>query len=46
MDAVIDFLVAKLTRDYFARKRMGTPRVDPDHYPELEGRIDRDIWRR
>ncbi|WP_173933475.1 sodium:alanine symporter family protein [Chelativorans sp. Marseille-P2723] len=37
--------VVKLTKDYFAQKRSGQiPAFDPAAYPELEGKIDRDIW--
>lgn len=38
--------VAKLTKDYFDQKRTGTPRFDPGNYPELEGKIDAQIWRK
>lgn len=38
--------VAKLTKDYFAQKKAGKlPRFEVDDYPELQGRIERDIWK-
>jgi len=37
-------LVAKLTRDYFAQKKLGVPRFNSADYPELAGEIDQDIW--
>lgn len=39
-------LVVKLTQDYFAQQRAGRPRFNPDEYPELQGQIDLEIWRR
>ena len=38
-------LVVKLTRDYFEQQRKGQPRFDPAQYPELDGKIDGEIWR-
>jgi AGCS family alanine or glycine:cation symporter len=38
--------VAKLTKDYFAQKKAGKlPHFEVDDYPELQGRIERDIWK-
>jgi AGCS family alanine or glycine:cation symporter len=39
-------LVVKLTRDYFTQNRSGSPVFDPAQYPELEGMIDAEIWKR
>nr|WP_047581271.1 alanine/glycine:cation symporter family protein [Methylobacterium sp. ZNC0032] len=36
--------VAKLTADYLAQRRSGVPHFDAGQYPELSGKIDRDIW--
>lgn len=37
--------VVKLTRDYFRQRTAGkSPVFVADDYPELQGRIDRDIW--
>ncbi len=36
--------VAKLTKDYFDQAKTGTPRFNPKHYPELDGKIERKIW--
>ncbi|BCB19525.1 alanine/glycine:cation symporter family protein [Bosea sp. ANAM02] len=36
--------VTKLTADYLAQRRSGVPRFDAGQYPELSGKIDRDIW--
>ena len=38
-------LVVKLTSDYFEQQRKGQPRFDPAQYPELDGKIDGEIWR-
>lgn len=38
--------VAKLTKDYFDQKKAGTPRFDPDAFPELRGKIEHSIWSR
>ncbi len=38
-------LVVKLTRDYLDQQRKGQARFDPAQYPELAGKIDREIWR-
>ena len=38
--------VAKLTKDYFDQKKVGTPRFDPDAFPELKGKIEHSIWSR
>ena len=37
--------VVKLTRDYFDQQKVGTPRFDPDAYPELKGKIEHSIWK-
>ncbi|SFD02719.1 alanine or glycine:cation symporter, AGCS family [Bosea sp. CRIB-10] len=36
--------VAKLTADFLAQRKTGTPRFDAAQYPELAGKIDRQIW--
>lgn len=36
--------VAKLTADFIAQRRTGTPRFEAAQYPELAGKIDREIW--
>jgi AGCS family alanine or glycine:cation symporter len=36
--------VAKLTADFLAQRKTGTPRFDAAQYPELAGKIDRKIW--
>lgn len=36
--------VAKLTADFLAQRKTGTPRFDAAQYPELAGKIDREIW--
>ncbi len=36
--------VAKLTADFLAQRKTGTPRFDAAQYPELTGKIDREIW--
>jgi AGCS family alanine or glycine:cation symporter len=36
--------VAKLTADFLAQRKAGTPRFDAAQYPELAGKIDREIW--
>jgi len=36
--------VAKLTADFLAQRKVGTPRFDAAQYPELAGKIDREIW--
>ncbi|MGF0538282.1 alanine/glycine:cation symporter family protein [Agrobacterium sp. ES01] len=39
--------VAKLTKDYFAQKKAGeVPRFHAADYPELQGRINEEIWSR
>lgn len=38
--------VAKLTRDYFGQRRRGEePRFIVNDYPELQGKIDSEIWK-
>ncbi len=37
-------MVAKLIMDYFDQEKAGEPRLDPDAYPELKGKIERAIW--
>lgn len=37
--------VVKLTRDYFMQRKAGkSPRFEARDYPELQGRIDKNIW--
>ena len=37
--------VVKLTRDYFAQRKAGkSPRFEARDYPELQGKIDKNIW--
>ncbi|MCV9939849.1 alanine:cation symporter family protein [Boseaceae bacterium BT-24-1] len=36
--------VAKLTADFLAQRKTGTPRFQTAQYPELAGKIDREIW--
>lgn len=36
--------VVKLTADFLAQRKTGIPRFDAAQYPELAGKIDREIW--
>lgn len=36
--------VAKLTADFLAQRKTGVPRFEAAQYPELAGKIDREIW--
>ncbi|CAD5254662.1 Amino-acid carrier protein AlsT [Bosea sp. 62] len=36
--------VAKLTADFLAQRKTGIPRFQTAQYPELAGKIDREIW--
>ncbi|MGE7473067.1 alanine/glycine:cation symporter family protein [Bosea sp. NPDC003192] len=36
--------VAKLTADFLVQRKTGVPRFEATQYPELAGKIDREIW--
>jgi AGCS family alanine or glycine:cation symporter len=36
--------VAKLTADFLTQRKTGVPRFEAAQYPELAGKIDREIW--